>query len=68
MKKVWVLDRVGYDARGGNAQVFSSAEQAKAAASWVKKWEPDGSGWREPGDVLYGDLSVIYEVVVDHPD
>lgn len=59
---VWVLDREGYDARGGNARVFASAEAAKRAAPWVKEWEQtDNDGWEEKrpaGDVM--DIEVIY--------
>ena len=39
MTVVWVLDLVGYDARGGNARVFSTREAAMAAAPWVRAWK-----------------------------
>ena len=63
---MWVLDECGYDARGGAAKVFSTAELAKAAAVSVEEWEgpDDDGGWREkvhPGGEFYS----VQPVVVD---
>lgn len=67
---VWVLDTLGYDARGGNARVFSTPELAKQAVPWVKEWEQDKDGdWSEkcaPGSV--NDIEVIYQRTIDAND
>lgn len=66
-EQVWVLDSVGYDARGSNARVFSTPELAKQAASWVKEWtQDDDGGWSEkcaPGSV--NDIEVVYQRTID---
>ena len=70
---LWVLDWIGYDARGGNAQVFSSAEAAKDAAvsryGWVLAYGIGRVEWHEdtPANSL-SDSRVVYPVLVDNPE
>lgn len=58
---VYVLDMVGYDVRGGAAEVFATAEAAMASLPKVH-WVETADGWEErdsPGAL--GDLWVIYK-------
>ena len=69
MTVVWVLDVVGYDARGGNARVFSTREAAAAAAPWVKAWKryPSGESFAlaDADASSLGDSSEIYPRLLD---
>lgn len=49
-RTVWVLDVVGYDTRGGQAEVFSTPELAKAAVPWVTEWTKTDTGWQQKSD------------------
>lgn len=70
MTTLWVLDEHGYDARGGQARVFSTVDKAKQAAPWVTDWASFGADWL--GDARYitgtSDVTVIYPVVLDSAD
>ena len=67
---VFVLDLVGYDARGGNAKVFASLEGAKREVPEVRWDESVGAdGLREWSEVPHypgstADIWVIQEVRV----
>lgn len=45
---VWVLDAIGCDAHGGVADVFATAESAKASLPHVS-WKPNDDGWIQDG-------------------
>lgn len=60
MTEVWVLDVVGYDTRGGMADVYSTLENAKASKPGVT-WVEDGKGgWYEKQRA--GSLSDLYVI------
>lgn len=64
MTVLWVLDLIGYDARGGNASVFTTPELALAARPKAK-WEKINDGLWEEAVNGYEDLWCVYAVVVD---
>lgn len=61
---MWVLDYVGYDARGGCAEVFSTFELAKEAGGGGE-WVEDDGEWVRAGTGRYDTTSAIYPVVLD---
>lgn len=63
---VWILDVEGYDARGGNARVFSTKELAKATVPHVK-WKQNGAEEYQDVGSSTCDVYVIYPRVVDDP-
>lgn len=70
---VWIVDLLGYDVRGGNAEVYSTLERAKASLPHVTNWAEDGmakggGGLHQPDDSA-ADIYVIYKIQVDagHP-
>lgn len=74
MTVVWVLDREGYDVRGGDARVFSTKELAKAATGRDDiNWKPrtgierQGEEFEDLGDGMLSDNWVIYPVTIDAP-
>lgn len=64
MTVVWVLDVCGYHARGGNAQVFSTLDNAKAAMPEVN-WVETTEGFEEHPRDLVSDIWIIYPRTVD---
>ena len=67
---VWVLDVVGYDTRGGMAEVFRTREAAKAAAG-VERWvvsETFGRVEESEDRNDLGDLACVYPAMLDVRD
>ena len=68
---VWVVDMVGYDARGGFAEVYSSLDKAKAAAGFDDEAVKDEHGWWWRSENVRGsgsDTTVIWAQVLDDPE
>jgi hypothetical protein len=64
--KVWVMDWVGYDVRGGSASVYSTLERAKAQLP-TEKWTVRRDGSWEGTDGGTSGAPTITQMEVDSP-